>query len=226
MRLGKLEVDGVEYSVNEEFQQEALRLADDLNLDERQAAQLFLQSQNETDTTGRPARTISIIRFHQRRKCVLDCLRIILQQIADEGQNEELREFLRAFVTQVVSPQGTTGARFVQKCLSTMADVKSWLQGLADKFNSASVLGQVQVPEFVEIIEFQRASLVMQHETLGVIVHYLVKQGYSILSDLEHVLNTLKGVDKYDSLLREQSPFSTYLAFHTAIPEAQMLLVL
>lgn len=213
LATGKLEVDGVEYSVNEEFQQEALRLADDLNLDERQAAQLFLQSQNETDTTGRPARTISIIQFHQRRKCLLDCLRVILQQIADEGQNEELREFFRAFITQVTLPKGTTEARFVQKCLSTMADVKSWLQGLADKFNSASVLGQEQVPEFIEIIDFQRASLVMQHETLGVIVHYLVKQGYSSLSDLEHVLNTLKVVDKYDSLLLHYFPaLGAYIA--------------
>ncbi|KAF4634335.1 hypothetical protein G7Y89_g3782 [Cudoniella acicularis] len=204
LATGKLDVAGTEYQINEQFQQDALQLADDLNLDEREAARLFLQSQDEAEPSGRPARTISIIRFHQRRKFLLDCLRMILQQADDEEQDEGLRIGLGGVISSILLQQGSS-PRFVQKCLSSMADIKSWLQGLTDKFNGASILGQEQQPEFLEIIEFQRASLVMQHESLGTILHYLVKQNHSTLEDFELVLDTLKKADKYDNLLRERT---------------------
>ena len=82
-----------------------------------------------------------------------------------------------------------------------MGDVKSWLQRLAEKLSSASVLGQLQQVEVLETIEYQRVSLVKQHESLGVILLYLVKEGHSVVTDFEQVLEHLRKADKYDSLL-------------------------
>jgi len=201
---GKLEVSGDEYTINDEFQQGALRLADDLNLDELDAARIFLEVQDETDSSGRPALTNSVIRFHQRRKCLLDCLRFILQQSADVNGNQETREGFQTIVAQIVQPQNGS-ARYTQRCLSSMGDIKSWLQRLAEKLNSASVLGQGQV-EALETIEYQRVRLVKQHELLGVILLYLVKENQSVVSDFEQVMETLRKADKYDNLLCKYIP--------------------
>ncbi|TVY84878.1 Nucleoporin [Lachnellula suecica] len=197
---GKLDVSGEQYTINEEFQTASLRLADDLNLDELDAARLFLESQEETDISGRPALTVSIIRFHQRRKFLLDCLRTIVQLAADIDQDEAVRDGLQEFIRRIVSPAEST-TRYAQKCLSSMGDIKTWLQSLADKLNSANVLGQVQQPEFLEAIQFQQTSLLMQHESLGLILFWLVKLNHSVLADFDLVLDTLKRADRYDNLL-------------------------
>lgn len=187
-----------------------LQLAEDLNLDELEAARLYFQSQSETDTTGRSPRTISTVRFHQRRRWLLDCLRLVLQNAGDVDQDEIVRAGLQGFVDRVLAPpQGSTTRIYIGKCLSSMGDIKSWLQGLADKVNTASVINQGS-PEFLEMVEFQQASLVTQHELLGVILVYLIKQNYSTSADFEQLLATLRKVDKYDNLLREHHSPSKY----------------
>ncbi|KAL2075236.1 hypothetical protein VTL71DRAFT_179 [Oculimacula yallundae] len=205
LATGKLEISGDQYTINEDFQQGALQVANELNLDELEAARIFLEVQDETDSSGRSALTNSIIRFHQRRKTILDCLLLILQQSADEDQDEALREDLQAIVAQIVQPEnGST--RYTQRCISSMEDIKLGLQGLADSLNRASLLGQAQQVEAVEAIEYQRVSLVKQHESLGVIVLYLVKENHSVEGDLDRVLGILRKTDKYDSLLLHYLP--------------------
>jgi nuclear pore complex protein Nup205 len=179
-----------------------LRLADDLNLDELDAARLFLESQEETETTGRTAYTISIIQFHQKRKYMLNCLRLMLQQAADVDLDEVLRMDMRGFIGEILRREASQ-ASYVGKCLAAMADIKTWLQSLADRINSASVLDQRQQGDFEDLIEVQQRSLVEQHELLAVILFYLVKQDHAKLVDFQLVVNTLKRADRYDNLLRE-----------------------
>jgi len=103
----------------------------------------------------------------------------------------------------VLQPQESSadGPSFITKCLKKMGEMKAMLQSLTDRLSGASVLGQVQRPEFHETIEYQRASLVQQHESLGTIVHFLVKANYAGPKDLEQILDILKRADKYDNLL-------------------------
>lgn len=192
------------YSINEEFQQGAKKLADTLDLDELAAAQLLLEAQEESEATGRSLLTCSIVRFHQRRKELLDCIRIIFELAADVDREENQRDGLLQLADQVVRPENASGAsvdtsRYVRRCLTGMGDIKSWLHKLAEISNTGSVTGQQS--DILETIEYQRVSLVKQHELLGVIVFYLVKQNYTVVADFELVLDTLKKVDKFDSLL-------------------------
>ena len=186
-----------------------MQVADELNLDELDAAQLFLEAQREAEESGRPVITCALIRFHQRRKYLLDCLGLILQLSADVNLEETIRADLQQVVSNLVQPgeslKGSTN--YVQKCLSSMGNIKLWLQNLADKSSSASVLGQGKQPLLLETIEYQRVSLVKQHESLGIIVLYLVKENHSVMADFELVLATLKRLDKYDNLLREYKQF-------------------
>jgi nuclear pore complex protein Nup205 len=202
---GRLDIDGG-FTLNEDFQQTALRVADELNLDELDAALICLESQTEFETSGRSLFICSIIRFHQRRKYLLDCLRLTLQLSSDVNQDPELREWLLELVAQVVRPQDALKdeTRYVRRCLNSMSgDVKQWLQKLVEKQNSISVLGQGQQGEVEMVIGYQWVSLVKQHESLSIIVLYLVKQNYSSVADLDEVLATLRKADKFDHLLRE-----------------------
>lgn len=135
---------------------------------------------------------------------LLDCLRMIFELASDVDRGEAERDGLLHLIDEVVKPSNTSNdmSRYVRRCLASMADIKIWLHKLAEIMNTGSVTGQQ--PDVVESIEYQRVSLVKQHELLGIIVFYLVKQNYTVLSDFELVLETLKKVDKFDSLLREQ----------------------
>lgn len=156
----------------------------------------------------------SIIRFHNRREILLDCLKISLDLTQGVGPGgpiiaEEGGDLVQKFIASVLNaPQGSS--QFIRKCLSAMADCKKWLHDLTDKIQSASVLGQSQSPDYAEVFQFERLKLVTQHELLGVIVHYLAKS-HSGLTDLEYLLNTVKSIDKYDNLLGKLIPRSNFL---------------
>lgn len=205
---GKLEFNGDEYTINEEFQQGALQLADELNLDEVQAGQIFLESQSEADKSGRSVLTCSILRYHQRRIYLLDCLRLLLQYAANVDQTESIRSGSEAAIRMVlqVEDNPSNPSKFVQKCLSSMQEAKLELQNLAEKANGASVLGQGQHADTVEIRNYQQVSLIKQHEILGVIIYYLVKDNYSTVAEFELVLDTLKKADKFDEVLIHYFP--------------------
>jgi nuclear pore complex protein Nup205 len=189
--------------VNEEFKQSALQVADELNIDEIDAARICLEVQEETESSGRSLLTNSIVRFHQRRKHVLDCLRLLVQLSTDVDL--EARPEIQGYVRQILQPQNGPDV-FAQKCLIAMMDIKGWLQSLAEKLTGASVLGQGQQEEILETIEYQRISLVKQHESLGVTIHYLVKEDYAHEKEFEAVLDVLKKADKYDNLMLHYFP--------------------
>jgi nuclear pore complex protein Nup205 len=213
--IGRIKIQNEEYSINDDFKQGALMLADAVNLDELNAARIFFASQDDAEVLGRSVLECSIIRFHQTRKYLLDCFRLVLQlsstnagsdsdSNADEFEAQEsIRSSFQTAVGLVLqsNEKAENGPSFVMKCLSSMADIRTWLQDLADRINSANVLYQGQTDEFSETIEYQRVSLIQQHESLGVIVHYLVKSRYSSVENFEAVLQVLRQADKYDNLL-------------------------
>jgi len=218
--LGRIQVQDEEYAVNEDFKQGALMLADALNLDELDAARLFFVSQEDAELLGRSVLECSIIRFHQVRKYLLDCFRLVLQLSSTDinldpdsdpdefDRQETIKSNFKIVVTSILQVEASAenGQRFVAKCLQSMADIKIWLQDLADKVNSANVLYQGQSDEFLETIEYQRVSLIQQHECLGVIVHFLVKERFSAIANFESTLRVLRQADKYDILLVHYLP--------------------
>ena len=201
--LGKLLVQDEEYAINEDFQQTALQLADALDLDEIESARIVLDALADAEVLGRSLLESSIIRYHQTRKYFLDSFRLVLYASVDLNTPEPIRDALQEVVSRVLQPQEYSGdgRSFVQNAFEKMGEMKSMLQGLTDRLNGASVLGQVQTVGIHETIEYQRASLVQQHESLGTIVHFLVKANHATPKDFEQILDVLKRADKYDNLL-------------------------
>ena len=85
---GKIKIDDNEYEVNDDFKQQTLELADALNLDELDAAALFLGAESEAQELDRSQLQTAVIRFHRRREYVLLCVRILIKTALDNGDSE------------------------------------------------------------------------------------------------------------------------------------------
>ncbi len=130
----------------------------------------------------------------------------------EPDNNEPSRDLSKELVTLILETKdrpSQNGSPYFQKCASSMGDIEKWLANLNERLHSALMLGQAQLPEFSEIMTFQRLSLVRQHESLGAIISYLVKGKHTQVEDLETLLTTTKSLEKYDVILVHYVPALT-----------------
>ncbi|KAI9887238.1 MAG: hypothetical protein M1823_000909 [Watsoniomyces obsoletus] len=213
-RLCKVTIDEDEYGLNEEFQQNAIQLADNLGIDELQAVQLLLTSEGDAELLGRSSLSTAHFTFHSRRKELLGCLRLIFKFAIDEEVNEEVRNKFQDVVRGVVqsgSRPGPNGPSFMRRCLLAMGDVKTWVHQLDGKVQNASIIGVTLPPDTTEILNYQKTSLLQQCEDLGAIGLYLVKLGHSDIKDFEMLLDMVMKIEKYENTLVYYLPL--FLAF-------------
>ncbi|POR38701.1 Nucleoporin [Tolypocladium paradoxum] len=207
VKSGKLSLDGNEYNINEKFQQDALLLSDEIDIDELDAARCLLDSQDDPSVLGRSLLECGIIRFHQQRKYLLDALRLLLELDGADEETEESSalEGIKMFVAARLFQSGTGGSkRYVPRCMAAMAKIRMWLQKLGDKIAAAQTLNQENaggMSEEMETVEFSRLSLIQQHEQLGVILCRCIEKRQAEISDFLDFISILKKADKYDTLL-------------------------
>lgn len=200
---GKININDNEYEVNDDFKQQTLELADALDLDELDAAALFLGAESEALELDRSQLQTAVIRFHRRREYVLLCLRILMKTALDSGETEtEGIQALQMAVQFVVGVHGASNLAssygFWTKCLTSMESVEKWLQFIAERVQSTQVVGQVPLPGFVEIMTFQRQSLTRQHENLAAICTHMIKAGYVNLDNYKSLLTRAKTLERHD----------------------------
>ncbi|CAK7199067.1 hypothetical protein SEUCBS139899_001735 [Sporothrix eucalyptigena] len=205
---GKIAIGGEEYSINREFQEYTLQLADELDLDEIETAGILLDSEDDLVTLGRPLLACGLIRFHQQRKYLLDCARLCIRLADDQELDPELQTVLADYVSQNIyrvpgpgQPQGTPESRIVVRCMAAMQGIRTWLQRLSDRATAASVLQEAQSPEIKEMFDFSRLSLVQQHEAVAMILYGAVEKRHVEAKDFKDFLAFLQRWDRYDTLL-------------------------
>lgn len=207
--VGKITLDDVEYSVNAEFQQGVLGLADSINIDELQAAKLFLVAQEEAQLLDRPPLIAAIMRLHERRLFLLEALRLIFQESSFEVEKEMTQELMQevvAFVLEIKNAPLRNASLFTRKAMSSMEDIEKTLVLLGEQVQKASIVGQTADPDVMEAIEYQRNTLQQQHESLGAILCYLFKGPYTSPEDVRYLLNRLRKLDRFDGLLVHYIP--------------------
>ena len=221
--LGKIKIGEDEYAINDDFKQQALEVADSLDLDELESAALFLAAQKEAPELDRPQLMTAIIRFHRRREFLLSCLRLIMKTACENPEEEseiEGRDIFRRAVGVIVGVEGTNYAgafKYWQKCLTTMGDIEKWLQQISERQQSAKVIGESPTPEFVETMNFQKQSLTRQHEHLSAICTYMVKPGYVNLDNFKNLLAKAKTLDKHDIITIHYIPMIASLGAWAAL---------
>ncbi|KAG6004520.1 hypothetical protein E4U21_001018 [Claviceps maximensis] len=212
VKSGKLSLGDAEFSINEKFQQEALLLSDELEIDEVDAAKCLFESQDDPSVLGRSLIECSIIRFHQQRKYVLDILRLLLDfdSTVEDNEDSTSLDTIKMFVAaRLFQSRRSATKRYIPRCMAAMSKVKSWLQKLADKIAAAQALSSAkfgQLSEDMQTVEFSRMSLIQQHELLGVILCRCIQKREADTSDFMDFVSTLKRMDKYDNLLAHLIP--------------------
>ncbi|KAF7593334.1 hypothetical protein BBP40_011623 [Aspergillus hancockii] len=205
---GKITVDDLEYTINGEFQQGALQLADALGIDELEAAILFLDAQEHAQLLDRTPVIAGIMRFHERRHFLLESLRLILQESfeVEREMAQVLMQDMVAFVVEIKDGPLRNASLFARKCMKSMEDIEKWLVLVAEQIQKASVVGQTEDADIMEAIEYQRSSLLQQHESLGAVLCYLFKGPYTSPEDLRLLLNNLRKLERFDGLLVNYIP--------------------
>ncbi|KAF2808961.1 uncharacterized protein BDZ99DRAFT_533212 [Mytilinidion resinicola] len=200
---GRITIDDEEYEINEDFKQQTIQLADSLNLDELKSAALFHTAQQGAQDFDRTPLMTAILQFQNRRQFLLECLRVIIRLSIRESEEANAQPRLIDFgdyVREIVGATDTSNANahaYWGKCLASLNDMELWLQQLAEREQSAQVVGQIPSSEAVETNEFQRKSLIKQHESLSAICTDLIKP-YANLENFRSLLRKIKRLDKHD----------------------------
>ncbi|KAK0621490.1 nucleoporin Nup186/Nup192/Nup205 [Bombardia bombarda] len=219
----KITINGEDFQVNDDFLINSLQLAEDLDLDELEAARVLLDANAEDDQEeayGRPLWQCGLIRFHQERKYLVDCMRLCIE-IASDDADESIQDAFGAMVEEniykVVPPGNPDGGteRFVPKCLGAMEHIKSWLRSMAERMAARNLVQQSNIArpsEQQELYDFSRLSLVQQHEGLAVILCSAIEKRHAVTNDFRYFFELLRTADKYDHLLAHLFPvLGTYI---------------
>jgi nuclear pore complex protein Nup205 len=202
--------------LNDEFKQQAVEVADELDLDELEATKLLIQSQDEAAELDRSPTASAIIRFHKRRQFLLECLRLVIAIAqGDEDENEAAFAVIeiKRKIVNVRDNQVGNGSKYWQKCFEAMQGIEAWLHRLADRQQRVSIIGHSLSDEALELLDFESASLLQQHESLSCISAALIKDhdGYSDVANFRALLGRVRIIDKHDLILVHYLP--TMLAF-------------
>lgn len=208
--LGKIKIEDDEYTLNQDFVDSTLKLADELDLDEIEAAKVLLEAEDDMAVLGRSLLECGIIRFHQQRKYLLDCMRLLIDLSNDDELEPDLKDYFGQITERDVFGAATPGdhvvtpGKFVPRCLAAMTDIRVWLQRISEKVNTTNLMYQSKPaipPEFEEAMEFSRVSLVQQHELLAVILSAAIEKHHSDVKHFRDFLEFLKKTDRYDHML-------------------------
>ena len=192
-----------------------LNFSDEVEINELEAADIVLASQNDPVLLGRSLLECAIIRLHQHRKYVLNIIRILVDLASDEGSDEGSESAppydLANRILHGIVFSNQNSQRIVPRCMAAMRDVRVWLQKINDKITAAAVLsgGQAyQASEELETIEFSRVSLIQQHELMSTVMSQAIDWEPKE-EDFKALLSDLRAADRYDSLLGK-SPAPSY----------------
>ena len=204
-----LRVQDEDYQIFGEFSNEAIEVADALDLDELEAARWLVASQEEAEAIDRKPWVCTVINFHHRRLTLLECIRIIFRIAVDDERAEDQRIAFRGFVDMILQSGDTSlekGSQYWRRCLASMVDIEVWLRQLAEQAQKVSIVGQSQIADFTELLTVQQRSLTQQHDALSAIAAYLAKDNRTSADDFRHLLSKTKSIDRYDMILIHYIP--------------------
>lgn len=187
LQSDKIKIGPIEYSINDDFRQEVVQVADALDLDELEAARLYLESQESAASIDRPPALTAIFQFHGRREALLDSLRQAAQQAVELDLDSEEKPVFAQLIDMASKPPPTAAASISTglwtRCLQAMKDIQDWINRVHERVQAAVVLGQNLNPFALEALEFQRDSLIRQHDSISTLACMLVKLDKATLED-------------------------------------------
>lgn len=223
--VGKIQIDDEEYSVNDEFKDSTLQVADCLDLDEIESARLLLNAQQDVEVLSRRHHVTAVIGFHQQRQFLIECLRLILKCSVDPEFEEDIRDVLRQLIALILETKDgpvQKATTYAQKCLSALSETELWLYGLGERHQGDITLGKPSSPEYDEIMSFQQSSLTQQHESLAAVFTYLIKTNHTEVEDFSYFLDWLPGLDRWSNVTVHYVPIVIAFTSQYGSPEGNV----
>ncbi|TKA78674.1 hypothetical protein B0A55_04507 [Friedmanniomyces simplex] len=181
-----LKIEDVEYRVNSDFRQSALAVADELNLDELDAAKLCVDvSPDDVSQAGTTLALRAVLHFHDHRRTLLECLRLILQQYNDAltADDDGLMSIFQGPVDVIMKAQNgppDAGSGFWNRCVDGLTDVERFFKSMSDRQQTMIMTGQVPVGDAADALQAQQLLLTRQHESLVAVLVCLLNGRYAI----------------------------------------------
>ena len=195
---GKLQVGEQTYDLNETFQQEALQLSDDFEIDETIAAAMLLRGSDMSQELDRSPLQSAKFLFHTRRKNILDSIRLMLAYIVEEKVEGSTRNMLVRALERLIAPGGAADPTFMDRCITAMGAVRRSVKTLRDKEKHARTLGMAPDQNLKDDLDLQIQFLRNQHEMLASIVFYMVKYKRGTVVEFRKLMEVLRSLDQYD----------------------------
>lgn len=182
---GKIEVNGQEYQINEEFRHVSNAISTAIKISEEHAARLYIETQTDSvdDETAIIADVVR--KYHDRRDFLLQDLRLLLTHSLsldpdfESNVQKELQKIAKFVMGITEDMPISTGSKFTKKCLQSMDAIEKRQIELNDAIQSKQFLNQARGEAFYRTLEFQRSSLFKQHEALGAIITLLFRGSYT-----------------------------------------------
>lgn len=183
-----LTIGDVTYEVQDAFREAAIAVADELDLDEVEAAKLCILSQVDGSETDASLPLRAMVRFHEQRAALLDCMRLLLQLgiDSDVAPDEDYTDAFSEIGRKIVEGRGQKGneekradpAAYWRSCVDGLTDVESFLKKMADYKDKLVMTGQSASGDIGDALRAQRFLLTRQHESLASIMSYLLRGNF------------------------------------------------
>ena len=222
VRLGK-----DEYLINHEFREGAIQVADELDLDELEAAKLYQIVQEESEDLPETLPLRAILRFHRQRETLLDCLRLVFRRSADmDDMEDDSAQEAQAIVEQIlVGPNGRPSDRtaYWRKCIDGLTDLETSVKKTQDHVQAFIMTGRSLNGPEGEMLQAQRIFLTHQHEALASVMTYLIRTNNVFPEDYRAFLSKAASTEMASDIMTHYTPIlisgSAYFGSSTGTTE-------
>lgn len=188
-----LQIEGLEYRVSDDFRQYALQVADELDLDEVEAAKLCFRCLSAADEDHDASLGYrALVEFHKQRCITLDCMRLILLQSVDvDGESGDSTTFQETVhgILRGENGRPPESSAYWRKCVDGLTEVEAYLKKIEDHRQTAIQTDQPAEGPIADALMAQRILLTQQHESLAVILSCLVHGNHAAAQDFRMFLS-------------------------------------
>ena len=190
-------LDGIEYKTNDEFRECAQRVSKALNLNELYAAHLVILALPQATKFDRSQVETAIYLHYSRRQYLLASLLQIIRLLADSDTEDYIRKFLLDYITRLCEDRTTKS--FPIRLMEAMKVGQDDIIRLDELQRNRAILKD-RLEHGDDDIRLRRKLIAKEIDTMGLILHGLVRLKFVQEKDIEGILKGLKLAEKLDLL--------------------------
>ena len=194
-----LKIEDQEYRITEDFRAATLQVADELDLDELEAAKLCVGA--GTGVEGQPASRLAyqaLVRFHDHRYTLIDCVRLLLLQTVDLDAGDDIGVLFQHITRGVIRGEDERAdgpSAYWRKCMEGLTELEGYVEKIRQHKETVIQTGLSRHGEVAEALVAQRLLLTRQHQSLAATMSYLIRGGHIAPGDFRSLLTKAAGLE-------------------------------